>query len=81
MNEPPVPVVVVLWVSPSMVAVTVSPAGGCNEPELIVPLSAIEAAPAVMDCDAVTALNAAVALLTVNEVLVLVAEPKLVSPA
>jgi len=80
-NVPPVPVVVVVFVIPSMVIVTVSPAGGCDEPELNVPPSAIDAAPTVMDCDAVTALNVVVSLLTVNVVLVFVAELKFESPA
>ena len=79
-NVPPVPVVVVLCVSPSMVTVTVSPAGGCSEPELNVPLRLIEAAPTVIDCDALTVLKVVVALFTVSVVLVLVAELKFVSP-
>jgi hypothetical protein len=64
-----------------MVTFTVSPAGGCSEPELIDPLNGIDAAPAVIDCDAATALNVAVALLTVKLVLVLVAGVKSESPA
>ena len=80
-NVPPVPVVVVLCPIPSIVTVTVSPAGGCTEPEVNVPLSGIDAAPAVIDCDAVSALKVAVALFTVNVVLMFVAELKFESPA
>ena len=44
-NVPPVPVVVVLCVIPSMVTVTVSPVGGCFVPEVSVPPRAIEVVP------------------------------------
>ena len=79
-NVPPVPVVVVLCVSPSMVTVTASPAGGCNELAPSVPLRSIETAPTVIDCDPVTTLNVVVSCLTVSVVLVFVAGPKFVSP-
>ena len=79
MNVPPV-LVVVLWVIPSITTFTVSPAGGCNEPELKIPLRLIDAAPAVIDCDALTVLKVVVALFTVSVVLVLVAELKFASP-
>src|ERR1700685_946384 len=79
-NVPPVPVVVVLCVRLSIVTVTVSPAGGCNEPELNVPLRLMDGAPTVMDCDAVTVLNVVVVLFTVSAVAVLVAGPKVESP-
>jgi hypothetical protein len=79
-NAPPV-VVVVLCEMLSMVTVTVSPTAGYNEPELTIPPSVIGVAPTVIDCDAVTELNVAVALLTVSAVLVFVAVLKFGSPA
>ena len=44
-NVPPVPVMVVLWVIPSIVTFTVSPAGGCLAPDVNVPPRAIEGVP------------------------------------